>query len=431
MKKYIIYLVLLFSTIANAQQQLTLQNAIDTALKNNFDIQIAKNNAEIGKIENNFGYAGGLPVIDASASDNAYWHNTNQELSDGTKTSQTNAKGNTIDAGISASMYLFNGLKIIATKEKLEYLEQLSKIQLNGQIQSTIADIMMSYYDIVRQQSYLKIIQSTLDFSSKKLEIVNARNSVGMANAADLLQAQMDVNNATQNLKLQQMVVDKGKTDLYELMGAKQYTDFIVNDSISLDNSLVLDSVTTYLDRNTEYLSAEQQIKISEQIVKEISSKQYPSVRVSAGYDYVHSNFNSGTIRMNQYIGPSAGITLQVPLFSGNIYRTQRKSAQFDLENANLRKESLLNSLKANAIKTYISYSTGLTRIESQQVNYELSKKLAAVVLLNFESNQATILDMKVAQQTFEDAAYLLINMQYASKVAEIQLKELTYSLGY
>ena len=61
-----------------------------------------------------------------------------------------------------------------------------SELQLNLQIQNTIADIMLNYYDILRQQSYLNIIQSSLDVSSKKLDIVKERFKVGMANEADL-----------------------------------------------------------------------------------------------------------------------------------------------------------------------------------------------------------------------------------------------------
>jgi len=431
MKTLIFLVALLFTVFTNAQQQLTLQNAIDTALKSNFDIQIAKNKAEIGKIKNNYGYAGGLPIVTADAGDNAYIRNTNQEFSDGSQTSQDNARGNTLDAGVSASMYLFNGFKIIATKERLNSLQKQSELLLNQQVQNTIADIMIKYFDIVRQQYYMRIIENTLDFANKKLEIVNKRSAVGMANSADYLQAQMDLNNALQSLKLQQSNVEQDKTDLYILMGMKQFTPYNITDSITFDSNLILDSINNFLDKNPQYLSAELQIKINEQSIKEISSERYPSLRINAGYDYVHSNYTTGSTRMNQYYGPSAGISLQIPIFNGNTIRTQKKSAQFDLENAKLQKESLLNSLKANAIKTYQAYSTSLNQIETQQANYELAKKLMEVVLRNFQVNQATILDVKTAQTTFENAAYLLINLQYSAKVAEIELKLLTYSLVY
>ena len=46
-----------------------------------------------------------------------------------------------------------------------------------------------------------------------------------------------------------------------------------------------------------------------------------------------------------------------------------------------------------------------------------------------FKSNLATILDVKAAQLSYENAGYLLVNLQYAAKSAEIELKRLIYRL--
>jgi outer membrane protein len=431
MKKYIIFLIFFFPFFAQAQQLLSLQNAIDTALKNNFDIQIAKNNAEIGKIKNTFGFAGGMPIIAGSASDNNSLSNTYQELNGGTSSSENNVANNSIDAGVYASMVLFNGFRISATKKRLNSLQQQGELILNQQVQNTIAAIMVKYYDIIRQESYLKIIQNSLDVSHKKLEIINERDKVGMAKPADILQLQMDVNNAEQNLKLQLVVVERDKADLFLLMGTKQFNTFSVNDSIFIDNTLIMDSIVNYLDRNPQYLSAEQQIIINEQIVKEISSQRYPSIKINTGYDYNSYHKSSGAVLTNQIYGPSAGVTVQIPIYNGNTYNIQKKSAQFEVANATLEKENLLNMLKSNAVKTYLSYNTTLTQIESQKINYTLAKKLVDVVMQNFQVNQATILDVKAAQTTFEEAAYLLINLQYSAKTAEIELKRMIFKLDY
>ena len=60
-----------------------------------------------------------------------------------------------------------------------------------------------------------------------------------------------------------------------------------------------------------------------------------------------------------------------------------------------------------------------------------MTKQLVYVVMQQFHVSQATILDVKTAQTSFETAAYLLVNLMYSAKVAEIELKQLTYSLGY
>ena len=430
-KTYFLLIALTLPFLGKAQQHFTLRNAIDTALRNNFDIQLAKNYVEIARINNSYGVAGGLPNISANAGDNGSLSSITQKYGDGTPESNISNKGeNAINAGVSAGIVLFNGFKITATKERLSRLQNLSEIQLDQQIQNIIADIMVTYYDIIRQENYLKIIRNSLDVSNQKLDIVNVKKNVGMADAVEILQAQTDVNSAEQLLELQKLVIEQNKADLLLLISAKKQMQFSVEDSIIIDKSLQLDSIVNYLNRNTQYLSAEQKILIDEQIVKEVSSQRYPSIKFNAGYDYFQANFNKGTMTMNQNYGPTAGINMQIPIFNGNIYKTQKDVAKINVTNSKLEKESLLYSLTTQATKTYRSYYTTLQQIESQRKNFEMTKQLVDIVLQQFHVSQATILDVKAAQTSFENAAYLLVNLLYSAKVSEIELKQLTFSLG-
>lgn len=431
MKRTLFYIFLLFPYIAGAQVPLTLTNAIDTALQNNFDIQIAKNTAEINKISNTFGVAGGLPSVNATAGDNNSVYNLKQKTSSGLDITKNDVKSSSLNASLNASIVLFNGFKIIATKRRLSLLQNQSELQLNQQIQNTIAAVMVTYYDILRQQSYLNIIQSSLDVSSKKFDIIKERTNVGMANEADLLQAQMDLNMAEQNLKGQQLIIDQEKTNLLQLMGVKEFFPVIVHDTILIDNNIRKDSIINYLQNNQQYLSADQQVKITEQIVKELRSQRYPSIRVSTGYNFVYSSSSAGFNLFTQNYGPSVGATLQIPIFNGNIYKTQQEVASYNVRNAILQKESLLSSLIADALKTYQSYESTLQQLVSQQKSYDDAGRLVRIVITRFRLNQATILDVKAAQDSFEAAGYMFVNLQYAAKIAEIELKRLIYRLGF
>jgi outer membrane protein TolC len=417
--------------IAAAQVRVTIKDAIDTALKNNYDIRIAKNNSEIGKINNTYGVAGGLPSVNASAGDNKSVLNLQQKTSSGIDISKNNVNSNSYNAGVTAGIVLFNGFRIIAAKGRLNLLQTQSELQLNQQIQTTIAAVMETYYDIIRQQSYLNIIQSSLDVSSKKLEIVKDRYKVGMANEADLLQAQMDLNTAQQNLKGQLLIIDQDKISLLQLMAVKQFFPVTVTDTISIDKSIRKDTIINYLENNPQYLSAEQQIKINEQIVKEQRAQRYPSIRVSAGYNLNYSSSSAGFNLFTQNYGPTVGATIQIPIFNGNIYKIQQEVALYNVKNATLQKESLLTALKADAIKTYQSYESTLQQLDSQQKSYQDAGKLVNIVIQRFRLNQATILDVKAAQDSFESAGYMFVNLQYAAKVAEIELKRLIYQLSY
>ena len=427
MKKIFLILLLLTPLWSIAQQHLTLEMAIDSALKNNFDIRIARNEAEIEKINNNYGMAGGLPAINAGISDNASLYNTHQDFSDGSSTAVNNSFNNNLNADISASIILFNGLKVMSAKKRLSYLQDKGFLELNMEIQNAVAAIMLKYYDIIRQEHYLKIIRSTIDISQKKSEIISARKNVGLANDADMMQAQIDLNLAEQNYRTQQLVIENSKIELLQLMGTSQQPLFITGDSlITVDSQIQIDSVLVFLKDNYQYITAEQQIKINEQLAKEARAERMPSLRLNTAYDLGFTQNTKGNTLTNLNYGPYAGLNLQIPIFNGGTYRIRQKTAQLNTNNARLQKENLFNELTSSARKTHQAYKNALTQIDIQQTSSQLSEKLVALVLQKFQLNQSTILDLKAAQQSYENSAYLLVNLQYQAKVAEIELKRLS-----
>ncbi|HNX05997.1 MAG TPA: TolC family protein [Bacteroidales bacterium] len=427
MKKIFLFFSLFIPLLGLAQQRLTLEMAIDSALKNNFDIRIARNEAEIGKINNHYGMAGGLPAITAGVSDNSSLYNIHQEFGDGTSANVNNSFSNNLNADISASIVLFNGLKVISAKKRLSYLQDKGFLELNMEIQNTLAAIMLKYFDIIRQEGYLKIIHSTIDISRKKSEIITAQKNVGMANDADMMQAQIDLNLAEQNYRSQQLLVENSKTELIQLMGGSQEQIFITGDTIiTLSPLITLDSVLLFLKDNYQYLTAEQQIKISEQLAKEARAERMPSLRLNTAYDVGLTNNPKGNTLTNLNYGPYAGLNLQIPLFNGGTSRIRQKTALLNTSNARLEKENLFNELTALARKTHQTYKNAYGQLEIQQASVRLSEKLVALVLQKFQLNQATILDLKSAQQSYENSAYLLVNLQYQAKVAEIELKRLS-----
>ncbi len=419
----------MFPAVVSAQSLLTLKDVIDTTLKNSFDIQIAGNNLLIAQKYNSFGVAGGLPYLDASASGNTGVNDIYQKYSDGSEMSLGGINENTLNAGVEMGMTLFNGFKVMATKKRLSLLEKQNEYLLNYGIQSAMASVMIRYYDIVRQQYYLKIMEHLQDVSEKKLEIVNTRKDVGMASGVNILQAQIDVNMARENVKQQILIVDQAKADLLLLMSSKSFYPFTINDTITIDPTINFDTVSSRLKQNPLYLSVMQQSKISEQISKEASAQLYPSLKLGASYDYLVNDNSAGATLMNRIYGPSAGLTLQIPLYYGGTYRAQREAAIIGISNARLMEESTRLTLEAEALKLYQSYKKNLEQIEEQQKSYEMAKELVDLVMQNFKMNQATIIDVKTAQTTYENAGYLLVNMQYTAKSAEIQLLSLMFML--
>lgn len=431
MKKILFILSIFSMHLTTFCQSLSLQDAINIALKKSLDLQLLKNNVEINQVNNNIGVAGGLPLVTAGASDNEQSTNVNQELNTGTIIKRNGATGNSLSGNITAGMLLYNGSRVIATKSRLEQLQLQSEQYLNSEVQNTMASVMVSYYGIVRQQALMKTIDESIDVAQKKLDIVKVQQSVGMANNADLFQSQLDLNALLQQKQSQQLAIDSAKTGLLLLMNLRPDSLISVSDTIIVDKKILLGDILDSLHRNADIIAAENQVKINQFIVKETAALRYPSLRASAGYNYGRTTTTAGNLLLNQSSGPIGGLTLSIPIYNGSAYKREQKVAEINVQNGILQKDILIRNYTAQAVQTYQSYTSSLQQLETQKANVELAQKLIDLVLLRFQLRQATIIEVTQAQQSFQSASSTLTNLSFAAKASEIELKRLINQIPF
>lgn len=414
----------------NTQQVLTLDQAINIALKKSFNIQIAKDNIDINQINNSIGIAGGLPSVTGTITETESLNSLNQKVTVGNNTNKNNIGSNAAAAGVTGSFLLFNGFRVIATKNRLDQLEKQSRQLFNEQVQNTISAVMVKYFDIVRQQNYIKVLEQTIAVTQKRKDITDVRQSVGLANNADTYQAQIDLNNSTLDLQNQQLILDQGVTDLVNLISEKPGTRYTIRDTIIIDSTLSLDSVMSAINYNPQLLVASTQITINEFIEKETAAQRYPSIRLNGGYNYSRSQSAAGFTLLNQAYGPFVGLSLAIPIYNGGVYKRQQRAAAVNTNISRLDFQSQQNDLQTSAVRNWQAYQSILQRLQSARENYKLATDLVELNLQKLQLGNETIIDFRVAQESFQNAAYQLVNLTYAAKAAEIELKRLASKLG-
>jgi len=430
MSKAVIYFFLLSIPFAGgAQNIMRLPEALNIAFKNSLDIQLAKNNVQTNTILNNIGIAGGLPAITTSINDNEQLYNINQKLNTGENISRNAAGVNNLNSNISVSMLLYNGNRVVATKNRLAQLQKQSEELLNSQVQDIIASVTTTYYSIVRHQSFLKTIQRSIAASQQQLEIVQSRQKAGMANNADLFQSQINLNELLQTKLLQDLVIQQAKTDLLRLLTLKPDSVITIEDTILVDKTITLETILNSLHQNPDIIASQDQVKINEQIVKETIAQMYPTIRATGGYNFNRNQAAAGNLLLNQSYGPSIGVSIGIPIYNGTIYKRQQKVAEINVQNAELNNKILIRDYNAQVVKSYQTYATTLIQLETEEQNFKLSEQLLSLILKRFQLKETTIVDVMNAQDSFEQSGFRLVNLNYAAKAAEIELKRLSNQL--
>ena len=421
---------LLICTNALSQNMLRLPDAVNLALKNSLEVQLSKNFVETNTVLNNYGVAGGLPIVTTSIADNEQISSINQKFNTGANILRDAAAANNFSLGVTGSILLYNGNRVVATKSRLATLVNQSEQLLNSQIQNIMAGVMVGYYDVVRQQSYLKTIEKSIDASNQQLEIIKTRQSVGLANNADLFQAQIDFNALLQARQSQQLTIDQAKTELLRQLSLNPDSVIIIQDTILVDKNILIADILNNLNKNADIVAAQDKIKINELLVKETAALRYPSIRTSTGYNFTRNQAAAGQILLNQNYGPFLSLNVSIPIYNGSVNKRQQKVAEINVSNAELDKQVLIRDYHAQVVKVYQSYAITMQQLKTEQENYNLSNQLLELVLQRFKFRQATIVDVKNAQQSFEASGYRLVNLNFAAKSAEIELKRLANKLA-
>ncbi len=432
MKKWLLVLFIVAAVSqVSAQQKLTLADAIAASLKNSYDVELVRNQLAISNINNNPGVAGALPTVNLTASDNEQIISINQKFPDANRNTQRNNVGsNILQIGVTGTMLLYNGNRIVTTQKRLAQLELLNKNVLNAQLQNTMALVSVRYYEVVRQQELLKTIQKSIDVFQKRLDLLEARKEAGLANNADLYQAKLDLNGQKQALQTQYLIIKQSKADLLQSMIQSPDSVIVIDDKIVIDKNLSLENIKATLPSNPDYLAAATQITINQLIEKETAALRMPSLRATTGFNLNSNKSAAGFILLNQSYGPFLGVNLSVPLYNGSVFKRQGQVAAINTRSAKLQQENLALNLETNAVKTFNAYTNALAQLQTEIDNYALSGQLLDLVMQRFELAEATIIDVRQAQQSFENAGFRLVNLQYTAKIAEIELNRLGSKLA-
>lgn len=435
MQKFIFFLCLLsFGLLQNgkSQEKLSLNEAIKVAIKNSYEIQLVENNLTIAKNNNNIGVAGGLPTVSSNVTNNNTLTTINQTFPDPSRnTTRSGVDGSTLNGGLSATMILFNGYRVYATKNRLASIEKQNQALLASQLLNTTSVVMQQYYNVVRQQAFLKTIEKSIEASTERLSIIQTRQTVGVANQADLLQSNLDLNALVQAKQNQLLVIEQAKADLFNTLVMPANSTALITDSIEVDTTLNLATIEVKMKEHPLLQSAQQLININQFIEKESRALMYPVLRANSGFNYNSSRSAAGFILLNESYGPFLGVNLSIPIYAGGSNKRATKNAAINTMNSKIQYDNTAQDLATALYKTYQNYQNSIQQTPIELANYEMSQALLTLVMQKFQLGQATIVDVKQAQQSFESAGFRLISLRFTAKIAEIELKRLSNQLNF
>ena len=429
-KLYIPIFIVFLGLQSQAQELLTLEDAVKIALENNYENKIAKNDLKIDETNSTAGNAGMLPTVSASVVNNNSILNTTQTQASGEVRKLDNARNLSLTYGVGLDWTIFDGLKMFARREELKVLQQQGEAELKLAIVTKISDVHATYFDLVQQQQQLKALDTAIVISNQRLTTAQNRFSIGKASKLEMLNAQVDLNTDTSSRLKQLELYRNAKIKLNEILARDTSSEFKVTDEIKIDNSLVFIDLKALAEKQNPQLQAQVLAKNSTELqLKQVKAGRYPTVRINSGYNFTRSEASLGFVTQSSGRGFVYGINASVPIFDGFNQNRNEKIARLQIDNADLVINQQKKMLESQLATAFQSYQTNMELSKVEEKNVEIAKQNLDITLAKFKIGTITPIEYRTAQLNYVEALVRLSNAQFQTKLYEISLKELSGSL--
>ena len=431
LKKIIFVFMSFCMTSIAAQKLVSVSEAIELALENNYGIKIISNNKEIAK--NNAGVlnSGYLPTVTSSSGATFNRDNLEAEFANGESTALNGAKSSRYNASINLNYTLFDGLGRYYDYKRLKETYKLSELQARETIENTIAQLYVVYYNVAQVTENVTVLEKTLTISKDRITRANYQFEYGQGTMLNVLNAQVDINNDSINLINAKQQLVNTKRDLNVVLGNVISSEFRVDTTIDFKLNIDQNDLANKVkSNNVNLLQLDKNIMINTFIVKANKSGYLPSLGLTGSYGWNKGNNNAASfVAVSTNTGLSGGLSLSWNLFDGGATATRVSNAKIELENRSLEKESMLIDIERNFNNAWDDYQNKLTIFQVQENNIITSTNNFNRTQEKYKLGQATSIEFRQAQLNLINSELNRNQAKYAAKIAELTVLQLSGEL--
>ena len=384
----IIAVFVIFLKTGHAQETWTLERCIEHALQQNIDLKIQQNLNEKAAYNRQQSQWELLPSVNgwgSSSFDFRRSTNQNNQITSGTTYNMS--------YGISASMNLFSGFtamnSIAASRFNELAVRESSKMAEN----TLITSVTELFSQVLFQKNLVDIAREQLEISQYEARRIAATIAAGQLEPVAQHEIDASVSGNQLQLKRAESELQLLKLKLAQLIELPENTNFnLESESFETAQPATYPSEISevYLKASTHYpsiLEREYQLDYYRKALHIAKGNMAPNLSLNGSYG---SNFfSTDTLangkqtparqQFNNYLNPSVGLSLSIPIFNGRSRNFQVKRSRIDFENAAFTLESEKKKIRREI-------EEALLRLENLKLEYESASDHLHFVEKSFET---------------------------------------------
>lgn len=451
MKTLIIIILLFISSIINAQtDQLDLNQCIDTALKNNIELQRSQLDTDASKIYRNQSKSAILPSINASFN---YGTNNGRSIDPYTN-DYIDQKLDFSNVSTTGSMQLFKGFELLNSIKRDRYNWQASKAETEEARQQLILKVTLAYFQVLNSRDLVDLAKLRMQSTGDQTDRLKSLYEEGQGNPANYTDIQGQLSNdetsltdAENNLKAAKLelanllnrnenfeITELKRLDTitpYEVSAEKVYEDALqsfpafeakrlridaAEKDVAVARSLYSPEVSLFAQLNSNYSSvARTYIEAGTSVIQTsqfitIDNVNYP---VMAN----QSNFSESEIdymdQLNNNLNSVVGVSVNIPIFNGFKAHQQVGLKKIKLQDSELELEQTQNDLEQEIKVAYNDMQAAYKNYFILQDQVAAYEKSYAVNEVRFKNGVSNFVEYIVSKNNLDRAKINLTNTLY------------------
>ncbi len=415
----IILSVVLFQNIAKSQQisDLSLDEAVSIALKQNFDIQISQQYLESAKINNSWGAAGMFPSIGVGLANSNRWDNRESLVND----ERQGAMSSGLRPYVQLNWMLFNGFSVYIAKDKLELIEEFSEGNVALVVENKIQAVVLAYYQNLKNKERLESIDNVMKLSRDRFEYVQTKKQFGSSVTYDVLQAQNAYLSDSTNYLLQSLELKKSLLNLNLLMGVEKEAVFnLTSEFVAvIEDYQYFDLEEKMNSNNTTLLNQYINQEVLKKDIGLAKTLVWPNLSLNAGSDYTSNYLKYANMDADNSYSYDfyVNFSLNFNLFNGGKTRRAIKQANIQYEIGDIEIAQIKQTLSNGLLTVFEMYeirkqllAVADARLQSSELNLNLSTEKfrnGTINSFNFRDVQIQYINAEFSRL---EAVYNLIN---------------------
>ncbi len=413
--------------LAQDSTVLTAQDAVRLALERNLDVKIVQEDLNIARINNTWGNAGRWPTVTAFLQNTEAVTNLDQQLSNGTSIKRNGVTNNVLAGNITAQWRIYNGQRVVASKKRFEELEKIGQINVENQMQQISFDVLVTYYNIVRLNQQVKAFSAIIALAEERLKIAQTRFEVGSAAKTDMLQSAIDLNGQQNSLVDIKRQIQNNKAILNTLLMRPADQDFVVADTaFTIPKMSYAEELSKIDTQNLSLLRLQREKAVLIEERRIINAQRLPILSLNSVTSFNRNKSTAGLFLVNSSYGPNIGLSLAVPIYNSNIFKTQLRVNEVQQRQQAMQFELLKAQVQRDLLIAFQEYQTAIGIAETELKNVKNAEENNFIATERFKKLQGNTIELRQAQLSLIEAQDRYINAVFRSKIAALSIDLLT-----